>query len=162
MSPPGRPKGEYRSAQHEGTPVTADAAVEARRNAFAGVPFTRLLGMRREFSEGGRARFVIDARPELENVVGAMHGGIVATLLDVAMASAAVSKVDFESTAVTLSMNCTFMRPGRGRLTADGHLLCVDDAVALCQASVVDESGSLVARAIGSFRYLPHPWKETP
>ena len=22
MSPPGRPKGEYRSAQHEGTPVT--------------------------------------------------------------------------------------------------------------------------------------------
>ena len=23
MSPPGRPKGEYRSAQHEGTPVSA-------------------------------------------------------------------------------------------------------------------------------------------
>ena len=137
--------------------MTVDvAAAAARRNAFAGVPFTRLLGMRREFSERGRARFVIDARPELENVIGAMHGGIVATLLDVAMASAAVSKVDFDMTAVTLSMNSTFIRPGHGRLTADGDVLAVDDAVALCQASVTDEGGALVARAIGSFRYLPH------
>jgi uncharacterized protein (TIGR00369 family) len=136
--------------------MTADAAVEARRNAFAGVPFTRLLGVRRDFSKGGHARLVVDARPELENVIGAIHGGIVATLLDVAMASAAVSKVDFDMTAVTLSMNCTFIRPGHGRLTADGDVLAVDDAVALCQASVVDEGGSVVARAIGSFRYLPH------
>jgi len=35
-------------------------------------------------------------------------------------------------------------------------VLAVDDAVALCQARVVDEDGSLVARALGSFRYLPH------
>ena len=136
--------------------MTTDAVVAARRNAFASVPFTRLLGMRREFSDGGHARLIIDARPDLENVVGSMHGGIVATLLDVAMASAAVSKVDFEMTAVTLSMNSTFIRPGHGRLTADGDVLAVDDAVALCQASVIDEDGSLVARAIGSFRYLPH------
>jgi uncharacterized protein (TIGR00369 family) len=136
--------------------TTVDAAVEARRNAFAGVPFTRLIGMRREFSEGGRARFVIDARPELENVIGAMHGGIVATLLDVAMASAAVSKVNFDMTAVTLSMNSSFIRPGHGCLIADGEVLAVDDAVALCEASVTDEGGSLVARAVGSFRYLPH------
>jgi uncharacterized protein (TIGR00369 family) len=136
--------------------MTTDAVVAARRNAFAGVPFTRLLGIRREFSDGGHARLIVDARPDLENVIGSMHGGIVATLLDVAMASAAVSKVDFEMTAVTLSMNSTFIRPGRGRLTADGDVLAVDDAVALCQASVIDEGGSLVARAIGSFRYLPH------
>jgi uncharacterized protein (TIGR00369 family) len=112
--------------------------------------------MQREFSEAGRARFVIDSRPEFENVIGAMHGGIVATLLDVAMASAAVSKVDFEMTAVTLSMNSTFIRPGQGRLTANGLVLAVDDAVASCEASVTDEGGHLVARAMGSFRYLPH------
>jgi len=136
--------------------VTIDADIEARRHAFAGVPFTRLLGVRRDYSEGGRARLVVDARPEFANVIGAVHGGIVATLLDVAMASAAVSKVDFEMTAVTLSMNSRFVRPGHGRLTADGVVLSVDDAVALCEASVTDEGGRLVARAIGSFRYLPH------
>ena len=136
--------------------MTTEAAVAARRNAFAAVPFTRLLGMQREFSEGGRASMTKRARPEFGNVIGAMHGGIVATLLDVAMASAAVSKVDFEMTAVTLSMNSTFIRPGQGRLTANGLLLAVDDAVASCEASVTDEGGHLVARAMGSFRYLPH------
>lgn len=136
--------------------MTLEAAAASRRHAFAGVPFTRLLGMRRNFSEGGRAQLVIDARPEFENVIGAMHGGIVATLLDVAMASAAVSKVDFEMTAVTLSMNSTFVRPGHGRLTADGEVLGADDGVVQCQAVVRDEGGHEVARAIGSFRYLPH------
>jgi hypothetical protein len=29
MSPPGRPKGEFRSAQHEGTPVSALGRCEA-------------------------------------------------------------------------------------------------------------------------------------
>jgi uncharacterized protein (TIGR00369 family) len=136
--------------------MTAEVAAGARRHAFASVPFTRLLGMRRNYSEGGRAQLVIDARPEFQNVIGAMHGGVVATLLDVAMASAAVSKVDFEMTAVTLSMNSTFVRPGHGRLTANGEVLGADDGVVLCQAVVLDDGGQVIARAIGSFRYLPH------
>lgn len=126
------------------------------RNAFAAVPFTRLIGMRREFSAAGRARFVLDARPDLENVIHAMHGGVVATLLDVAMASAAVSKLDFAMTAVTLSMNSSFVRPGHGQLVADGELMAIDDGIAACRARVVDAAGRLVARAQGSFRYLPH------
>jgi acyl-coenzyme A thioesterase PaaI-like protein len=67
-------------------PVAASADP---RNVFAAVPFMRLLGVRREFSEGGRARLVLDERPEFGNVIGAVHGGVVITLLDVVMASAA-------------------------------------------------------------------------
>ncbi len=136
--------------------MTAEIAATDHRNAFAAVPFTRLIGMQREFSHDGRARFVIDARPELENVIHAMHGGVVATLLDVAMASAAVSKVDFAMTAVTLDMNSSFLHPGRGRLTADGEVLAVDDGIAWCRARVIDDEARLVAQAQGSFRYLPH------
>jgi uncharacterized protein (TIGR00369 family) len=127
-----------------------------RRQAFAAVPFTRLLGARREFSEGGRARLVLDARPELENMLGAVHGGVLATLLDVAMASAAVSKLDFAMTAVTLGMHSNFLQPARGRITADGEVLAVDDGVAWCRARIVDDAGRLVAHGQGSFRYLPH------
>ena len=136
--------------------MTSDITVTDRRNAFAAVPFTRLLGVQREFSHDGRARFVLDARPEIENVIHAVHGGVLTTLLDVAMASAAVSKLDFAMTAVTLSMNSSFLHPGRGRLTADGELLAVDDGIASCRARVVDDAGCLVAQAQGSFRYLPH------
>ena len=45
-------------------------AGEHGRNIFGQVPFTRLLGARRESSEGGRARLVLDPRPELGNVIG--------------------------------------------------------------------------------------------
>lgn len=127
------------------------------RAMFGQVPFMRLLGARREFSQAGRARLVIEERPELGNVIGAVHGGVVVTLLDVVMASAAVSLFDFSRTAVTLNLNTSFLEPGRGRLTADGEVVQHDDDVAWCRASIADASGRLVAQAQGSFRYLPLP-----
>lgn len=133
--------------------VTADDP----RAMFGQVPFMRLLDAHREFSEGGRARLVIDARPELGNVIGAVHGGVLVTLLDVAMASAAVSLFGFARTAVTLNLNTSFHSPGRGRLTADGEVVQHDASVAWCRATVSDEAGCVVAQAQGSFRYLPLP-----
>jgi uncharacterized protein (TIGR00369 family) len=133
------------------------AAAADPRNVFAQVPFMQLLGVRREFSESGRARLVLDARGELGNVIGAVHGGAVLTLLDVAMASAAVSQRDFSRTAVTLNLDTSFLEPGRGLLTADGEVLQHDEDIALCAATVTDAAGRTVARALGSFRYLPLP-----
>jgi uncharacterized protein (TIGR00369 family) len=127
------------------------------RNVFAAVPFMQLLGVRREFSEGGRARLVLDERPEFGNVIGAVHGGVIFTLLDVVMASAAVSRRNFERTAVTLNLDSSFIGPGRGALTADGEVMNHDDDIAFCRATVTDAKGSLVALAHGSFRYLPLP-----
>jgi uncharacterized protein (TIGR00369 family) len=134
--------------------------VDARsdpRNVFAAVPFMALIGARREFSEGGRARLVIEPRADLGNVIGALHGGVVLTLLDVVMASAAVSAIDFSRTAVTLDLNTSFLEPGRGALTADGEVLHRDDSMAWCSGAVTDSAGSVVARAQASFRYLPLP-----
>jgi uncharacterized protein (TIGR00369 family) len=135
-----------------GAPAAAD-----RRNMFGTVPFMRLLGVRREFSEGGRARLVMEQRAEAGNHVGTVHGGVVATLLDVVMASAAISQLDFTRTAVTLNLGTTFLGPGRGRLTADGEVIGHDNEIAWCKATVSDSEGRLVAHALGSFRYVPFP-----
>jgi uncharacterized protein (TIGR00369 family) len=135
-------------------PVAANADP---RNVFSAVPFMQLLGVRREFSEGGRARLVLDERAEFGNVIGAVHGGVLLTLLDVVMASAAVSRRNFERTAVTLNLDSSFIGPGRGTLTADGEVMNHDDDMAFCRATVTDAKGSLVALAHGSFRYLPLP-----
>ena len=132
------------------------AAASDPGHAFAAIPFTRLLGVRREFSQGGRARMVLDERAEFANVVGAVHGGAVLTLLDVVMASAAVSQRDFECTAVTLNLNSSFLEPGRGTLAAEGEVLRHDHEIAFCRATVTDQRGRVVAQALGSFRYLRH------
>ena len=127
------------------------------RSVFAAVPFMKLLGVRREFSEGGRARLVLESRPEFGNVIGAVHGGVIVTLLDVVMASAAVSRRNFERTAVTLNLDSSFIEPGRGELTADGEVLFHDDSIAWCRATVTDADGRAVAVGHGSFRYLALP-----
>lgn len=135
-------------------------AVDARadpRNVFQRVPFMALIGATRKFSKGGRARLALEARADLGNVIGGVHGGCVLTLLDVVMASAAVSALDFQRTAVTLSMDSSFLAPGRGRLVADGEVLQQDGHIAHCRAWVTDAQGAMVARALGTFRYLPLP-----
>ena len=134
-------------------PVTSDDPLAI----FAKTPFTRLLGMQRDHSEGGKAQISLDPRAELGNVIGAVHGGVVVTLLDVVMASAAVSRVNFQKTVVTLNLDTSFLAPGRGLLTAQGEVLACDDDVAWCQAQVCDAQGRVVAKAQGSFRYLPRP-----
>lgn len=136
--------------------MNTDVASDARR-AFAAIPFTRLLGVRREFSEGGRARMVLDECLDFANAIGAVHGGVVLTLLDVVMASAAVSQRNFECTAVTLNLDSSFIEPGRGALAADGEVLSHDREIAFCRGTVTDQHGRVVARALGSFRYIRHP-----
>jgi uncharacterized protein (TIGR00369 family) len=140
--------------------VKAVAAADPR-NVFAAVPFMGLLGVQRAFSEAGHARLVLPARADLGNVIGAMHGGAVLTLLDVVMASAAVSRIAFTRTAVTLSLDSCFLTPGRGTLTADGEVTAHDADIAHCRATVTDAAGQLVAQALGCFRYLPFPTQDT-
>ena len=103
------------------------------------------------------ARLQLPPQGTLGNVIGAAHGGAIFTLLDVVMASAAVSVHDFSRTAVTLNISSSFLAPGHGLLTADGELLHETDGVAHCQARVTDAAGQIVAQAQGTFRYLPLP-----
>jgi uncharacterized protein (TIGR00369 family) len=138
------------------------ADLDDPRNLFDRVPFNRLLGVRRVYSEGGRARLQLPQQAELGNVIGAVHGGAVFTLLDVVMASAAVSACDFRKTAVSLNVDSSFIAPGRGALTADGELLYEAEGIAWCRASVTDGDGQLIATAQGSFRYLPLPKAPAP
>jgi uncharacterized protein (TIGR00369 family) len=141
------------------TPATASASphdlAAARKNAFPTVPFTRLLGVRAEDCEDGRSRLVVDVREDLENLGQMAHGGVILTLLDVAMARAALSKVDFAQAVVTIDLSSSFVQPGRGRLTATGRVSGGGKSICFCEAQVHNEAGQLVARSMGSFKYVP-------
>jgi uncharacterized protein (TIGR00369 family) len=138
--------------------MTMQAVVSADPlSVFAQTPFMRLLGMQRDYSSGGKAQMSLEPIADLGNVIGAVHGGVVVTLLDVVMASAAVSIIDFSKTVVTLNLTTSFVEPGRGKLIAQGEVVQHDQDVAWCKAQVRDAQGRLVAQAQASFRYLPRP-----
>lgn len=124
-------------------------------NVFHRVPFLKLLGVTRESSENGLARLRMPMRPEFTNLLDAAHGGgVLMALLDTAMASAAVSSVGFRSSAVTLSINVTFLQPGRGTLTIEGKRTGGGRSICYCEGTVLDEQGTVLARSIGTFRFI--------
>jgi uncharacterized protein (TIGR00369 family) len=117
------------------------------------VPFTADMGVKVERAVGGEALVSLELRPELLNNHGAGHGGVVMTLLDCAMAHAALSRVDYAREVVTIDMHIAFMRPTAGRLTATGRATGGGKSVCFCEASIVDANGEIAAQAMGTFRY---------
>ena len=117
------------------------------------VPFTAHLAIRRDSAAAGEAVVSLDLQPHMLNNHDGGQGGVVMTLLDSAMANAALSRVDFEREVVTVDMHVAFLRPALGRLVATGRATGGGRSMCFCEASVVDASGEVAAQAMGTFRY---------
>lgn len=117
------------------------------------IPFLDKIGMRRVRCGGGEAVVTLDLQPDLLNNHGAGHGGVLMTLLDSAMANAALSRVDFTREVVTIDLHVGFMRPASGRLEVTGRATGGGRSVCFCEAEAVDASGQVVAKSMGTFRY---------
>jgi fatty-acyl-CoA synthase len=137
--------------------VTSVPATSPERTAVSGperhIPFLEKIGMRRVRVGAGVAVVALDLLPDLLNNHGAGHGGVLMTLLDSAMANAALSRIDFAREVVTIDMHIGFMRPATGRLEATGRATGGGRSVCFCEAEVVDATGVVVAKAMGTFRY---------
>jgi len=116
------------------------------------IPFLELLGVQAEHQEKGRAVVSLDVRHELTNSWDMAHGAVVVALLDVSMAVAARSASEHAGGAMTVEMSVNFIRAGVGRLTAEGRVLRNGRSLVFCESEVRDDSGQLVAKAIGTFK----------
>jgi uncharacterized protein (TIGR00369 family) len=119
------------------------------------IPFLRLLGLLQQPADPGRSRLLLpELKEEFCNRLPAAHGGVLMTLLDVAMARAATSLPGAPAgTVVTVQMSAHFLKPGRGPLTAEGRVLSAGSSLCTCEATVTDADGAPVASAMGTFKY---------
>jgi uncharacterized protein (TIGR00369 family) len=122
------------------------------------IPFVEQLGLELHRFDNGRAEVQVDLETAHLNSWEVAHGGVLMTMLDVAMAHAARSVHAKEPGhgpgLVTVEMKTSFMRPAEGRLTAKATLLHRTSTMAFCEASVFDEDHHLCAHATGTFKYL--------
>lgn len=117
------------------------------------VPFSEHLGLRVERADGGESQVSVELRPEFMNNHSSGHGGVVMTLLDCAMAHAALSRVDYAREVVTVDMHVGFMAPVSGRLVATARATGGGRSICFCEARIEDPQGRLAAQAMGTFRY---------
>lgn len=94
----------------------------------------------------------IHAGPEHRNLQGLIHGGLLATLADVAMGLAVRTAVEPGRRHVTIELSVRFLRPGRlGPIIAKGRTRRVGRQVAFAEADVVDPTGRVLAAAQGTY-----------
>lgn len=115
------------------------------------IPFATHLGVELVERGEGRAVLRLELRPELMNSFEAAHGGVVMTLLDIAMATAARTLDPKSVGAITVEMKTSFMGTGKGVLTATGQCLHLGKSVAFCEGRIHNADGKLAASASGTF-----------
>jgi uncharacterized protein (TIGR00369 family) len=120
------------------------------------IPFVKDLGIELLAWESGRSRLGLEVKPRHMNGWSAVHGGVIMTLLDVAMATAARSLQPDGDGVVTIEMKSSFMQAGLpdGLLNATGTCVHQSLTLAFCESEVRDEGGRLLARAMGTFKFL--------
>jgi len=122
------------------------------------IPFVEQMGLELHSAADGKAELRVDLAEAHLNSWEVAHGGVLMTMLDVAMAQAARSvqthaPIDKAGVA-TIEMKTSFVRPAEGELRAVGTLLHRTSTLAFCEASVFDAGGHLCAHATGTFKYL--------
>jgi len=123
------------------------------------IPFIELVGAELLRFDEGETVIGLTVRDELENSWHVAHGGVVMTLLDVAMAHATRSprKPDDGPDprgVITIEMKTSFMRPAVGRVTCTGRLLHRSASLAFCEATLANAEGERLAHATGTFKFL--------
>ena len=116
------------------------------------VPFLELLSVRRESVGEGVAVVALELRADLLNQHGSSHSGVVMTLLESAMVHAARGAGDVTREVETIDLHLGFMRRASGRLVATGRTTGGGRSVCFCEAELVDGSGAVVAKGMGTFR----------
>ena len=129
------------------------------RASFGRQGFMEHLGVKMVSLTSGRCEMELPFRDELSQQHGYFHGGVVATLADVASGYAAYSLSEADASMVTVEFKVNFLAPATGeRLIARGTVIKPGKNLTICQADVfcICEAGEkLCATALATFIALP-------
>ncbi|MCZ7526344.1 MAG: PaaI family thioesterase [Acidimicrobiia bacterium] len=134
-------------------------AVDVLRQAFEHTPLHRLLGLR--FVGIGQGVSVVEmpVRSEAFNPVGNLHGGALATLIDVAAGSAAATAGTFvpgENTLVTADLHVRYLgRPKTDTVRAEAGVMRSGRQLVVVEVRVLDGLDNVIAFADFSSMVVP-------
>lgn len=130
------------------------------RSIFPRVQFVRQMGIRISRLGSGQATLVVDTRPEHLQPQGAVHGGVIATLADTAVAMALFTLVPPMTQMATVEMSINYLTPHRGgRLRAEASILRKGKRVAVGEVDVWNSARQRVAKALVTYSIREHKEK---
>ena len=115
-------------------------------------PFYEHLGLKLEALGGGKCVCGLPYAKHFGNSRGEIHGGIVASVLDIAMSQAARSAIPELTNIATISMTVNYLAPALGVLKCNAVLVRAGGTIAFAEGEVTDAKGTPVCRATGTYR----------
>jgi uncharacterized protein (TIGR00369 family) len=138
---------------------TLDARIRgAIESLIVGSPFGGLIGLRCEAIAVDHVRLRLPFRREVTTVGEMVHGGAIASLVDVAATAAAWShpRAELGARGSTVGFTLSFLAPGLGRdLVADARIVQRGGTLCVCEVTVAEDAGRAVARALVTYRLAP-------
>lgn len=98
------------------------------------IPFHKFLGIKIASAGDGKARVELPFRPELigDPMRPALHGGVIATVLDVAGGFAVIGTVPFEDRVSTIDLRVDYLAPGGAdTIVAESQVVRIGNRVAV-------------------------------
>jgi uncharacterized protein (TIGR00369 family) len=123
-----------------------------------GVPIGDTLGFRVTEAESGRVALLGKPDQRSYNLIGTVHGGWAASILDSAMALSVLSSLDEKTAFTTLDIRINYLKPitmELGEVRAEGRVIQGGRKMAYCEAKLTDASGKLLAHGTGTCLVFP-------
>jgi len=116
--------------------------------------YLEFLGFHLTAWSDGFARLEMPVRGEHRNTVRYLHGGVIASLLDIAGAVAGSHGIANDFVSVTINLNCNFMSPHTGKtVIAEGELVRKTNTIFFAQSRLFDaDNKRLCATATGTYK----------
>jgi acyl-CoA thioesterase len=119
------------------------------------IPFNDHLGIVLEETHDDGLTVSCPMLPEFRNGHGVLHGGVIATLADVAV-GVAVRRRIAPKTATTIDLKVNYLKPlVGGKLWARSYLVRTGKTLITGRVDLKDDDGNLIAIAIASYMVLP-------
>jgi uncharacterized protein (TIGR00369 family) len=129
------------------------AGLAFARDFQAKIPYIGHLGVVTETPAEGLARLTMPLAPEFTNSFGTAHGGVILSLLDIAMCTAVRTLHPDSVGVMTIDLSTAFIGGGSSdRLVAEARVVRDGTSVVFAEAEARNADGSLVARAMGTLR----------
>jgi uncharacterized protein (TIGR00369 family) len=102
------------------------------------------------------ARVELEVEPKHRQLLGTIHGGVIAMLIDTATYWAAFLVLPEDTTLVNIDLKLSYLRPvSQGLLIVEGRCLKSGRTVSYAEAHVTDGDGRLVAHGTSTLMALP-------
>ena len=119
------------------------------------IPFNAHVGMKLVRLHKDGVTIECAMRPELLNGSGVLHGGVTATLADVAVGMALARHLGRPRSATTVEMKINYLRPvAHGKITARSHLVKVGSRLCCGRVEIFDAAKRPVAAALITYMIL--------